>query len=415
MGAPLEIATLLSFISPLRVVPLKSPSQSQEVHYARLASGPPRRLSARKMWYYSPSDLKGFLGTNDFSMLDIDAAWGPGESRTARGNVTSGLSAQSQVAINFMLFCPSIEHSPLVFMEEWAGADSRNKPGAEAYEVPGFGGVSVVNVNEAFMSDDSESIDALAPERLRRALGAHVSQLRRIVGLPRLADRPSDMPWPLASPPVGTEKDRRQDSCVSSCPGVGTATASRVPLVFLPSPSDGVTDWEVDALIRSGLLRNQAAAVQTLRSIAELVESRSEMEVSDKIAEDVKTAISALAKADAAVSNEARALRGSGGSGALDRESAMEAMYWAREALRSAESAYFDPTMVPQLYFPEDYLLAVYLPFLGPLALPLLWGFVQELSRFWKKRRAKRARETETKGGENAEAKVESERKEEER
>ena len=64
-------------------------------------------------------------------------------------------------------------------------------------------------------------------------------------------------------------------------------------------------------------------------------------------------------------------------------------MRWAREALRRAEAAYFDPTMVPQLYFPQDFLLAVYLPFLGPLAFPLLWGFAQELWRYLKKRKAK--------------------------
>ncbi|CAN0515200.1 unnamed protein product, partial [Ectocarpus sp. 8 AP-2014] len=45
--------------------------QSQEVQYARLSAGPPRLYNARSRWYYSPRDLEGFLGTNDFSTLDL--------------------------------------------------------------------------------------------------------------------------------------------------------------------------------------------------------------------------------------------------------------------------------------------------------------------------------------------------------
>ncbi|CAM9538748.1 unnamed protein product, partial [Hapterophycus canaliculatus] len=406
--------------------------QSQEVQYARLSPAPPRWFPSTKRWYYSPGDLQGFLGANDFSTLDLAAGWGAeggggGEgAAVANGTLASSStpasggrsvsSPHSQVPVNFMMFCPSPKTSPLVFMEEWTGAGGRDRPFAEAYEVPGFGGVSVVNDWDSgaagAAADDvgGSSTDFLQPKRLRRAFGAHVSQLRRIIGLPRRSDRPSEVPWPwLPHPEAATPKP-------------GTTTAGRVkieeeghqqhrvlPLTFLPSPTDGATDWEVDALLRAGMARNRAAAAETLRSLAALVESQPEMEVSDKIAEDVTAAIAALVNADASIMDDtaaaglattgAPAASGAGGGGALrgvgdGGNSGVEwagagAMRWAREARRRSEAAYFDPTMVPQLYFPQDHLMAVYFPFLAPLAFPLIFGFAQELLRFYRKKKAK--------------------------
>lgn len=415
-------------------------------------------FSARKHWYYSPDDLKGFLGANDFSTLDLAAGWGPGGGgRSVEGGAadatTDGTtdsptwaisSPHSQVAVNFMVFCPSPKHSPLAFMKEWVGAGGRNRPMAEAYEVPGFGGVSVVNGEGSGGGDGDGDVDFLGLDRLRRALGAHASQLRRIIGLPRPSDRPSDVPWPWLPQQVSANDGSNSRSSGSGGGASGTDSnlcghcpnywvpmegyddpRLLLPLTFLPSPTDGVTDWEVDALIRAGTARNRDAAAETLRSLAALVESQPEMEVSAKVAEDVAAAIEALANADAAVLNtmEAAPLSGAGagagpgvgaraaaqgaadgrrdfggiassagsiGGGGDDDWACAGAMRWAREALRRAEAAYFDPTMVPQLYFPQDFLLAVYLPFLGPLAFPLLWGFAQELWRYLKKRKAKK-------------------------
>lgn len=447
----------------LFIVPLPSTSyyehQSQEVLYGRLVPAPPRKYSGMNRWYYSPFDLQSFLGANDFSMLDLAAGWGAEETAGGRKgsdprNPTTVIpTPHSQVPVNFMVFCPAPKYNPLFFMEDWAGSGGRNRPAAEAFEVPGFGGVSVVNIDDA-PAGQSLEIDALGPERLRRALGAHASQLRRIVGLPRPSDMPSKVNWPrllteelkaeiLDGPSGGNGNSALGGSCAATSAGDKDGV---LLLNFLPSPTDGVTDWEVDALLRSGLARNRAAAAQTLRSLAALVESQPEMEVSDKIAEDVVAALRALSEVDAAVSetlngfpsedarspvteeaatvpsSQGKGARGSGSDsvGNIGKRTSFSieaqgeggnggsetagsgtrtvsdwpgagAMRWAREALRRSEAAYFDPTMVPQLYFPEDHLMAVYLPFLGPLAFPLLWGFVQELARYWKKRKAKRA------------------------
>lgn len=404
-------------------------SQSQEAQYARLSPAPPRWYPGRKHWFYSPQDLQGFLGANDFSTLDLAAGWGPGSSggggggkevpgnsnATATAAAASVSSPHSQVPVNFMMFCPSPKKSPLVFMEEWVGAGGRDRPFTEAYEVPGFGGVSVVNRPigvDAGGGGDENALDALEPDRLRRAFGSHVSQLRRIIGLPRPSDRPSELPWPWlpdagGAAGAGIGGGGGGSLCGgSSYPATAAAEAEAwphsserhrvLPLTFLPSPTDGVTDWEVDALLRAGMTRNRAAAAETLRSLAALVESQPEMEVSSKIAEDVSAAIAALVNSDALVSEAVAAASpaeeawGVGGGGEWAGAGAMR---WAREALRRSEAAYLDPTMVPQLYFPQDHLMAVYFPFLAPLAFPLIFGFAQELWRYYRKRTAQRRRD----------------------
>ncbi|CAM9565029.1 unnamed protein product, partial [Sphacelaria rigidula] len=404
--------------------------QSQEVAYAKLSRFPPRQHPRSRRWYYSPQDLKGFLGVNDFSILDLDDPWGA--APTDGNSIVSGEGAvnvtdinhrttsspHGQVPVNFMVFCPSSAYSPLVFMEEWVGAGSSKQPAAEAYEVPGFGGVSVINgfrktsatsstPKDATSAVDS-SVDVVNPERIRRALGAHAAQLRRIIGLPRPADRPTQAPWPRISFADGLDSGKITSTC-QLCSVSQDPPPTTVSLVFLPSPQDGATEWEVDALVRARLAHHRRAAADTLRSLAALVESSSEMEISNKIADDVSAALAALRRTDATVisgqstsdaaSPVGRSSGVGGGEGlsvgrrALYDDGARRALRWARESLQRAEAAYFDPTMIPQLYFPEDHLVAVYMPFLGPLAFPLLWGFAQEVRRYRRKLQAKKKNE----------------------
>lgn len=59
-------------------------------------------------------------------------------------------------------------------------------------------------------------------------------------------------------------------------------------------------------------------------------------------------------------------------------------------AEEEAERAFFEKSMVGQLYFPDEHKIAVYLPLLGPVGVPLLMGLINEL-KSWNKRRKARA------------------------
>jgi phosphatidylinositol glycan class S len=51
--------------------------------------------------------------------------------------------------------------------------------------------------------------------------------------------------------------------------------------------------------------------------------------------------------------------------------------------------AYFDPTLLPLLYFPQEHKYAVYTPLFGPVSVPLVMGLVREFKE-WRDRRRKR-------------------------
>jgi GPI-anchor transamidase subunit S len=61
----------------------------------------------------------------------------------------------------------------------------------------------------------------------------------------------------------------------------------------------------------------------------------------------------------------------------------------ARIAEEEAEMAFFEKSMVGQLYFPDEHKIAVYLPLLGPVGVPLVMGLLNEL-KAWRKRRRER-------------------------
>lgn len=60
----------------------------------------------------------------------------------------------------------------------------------------------------------------------------------------------------------------------------------------------------------------------------------------------------------------------------------------ARVAEAEAEKAFFEPSMVGQVYFPDEHKVAVYVPLLGPMAVPLVMSALKEL-KSWKEGRRK--------------------------
>ncbi|KAK4508625.1 hypothetical protein PRZ48_002364 [Zasmidium cellare] len=53
----------------------------------------------------------------------------------------------------------------------------------------------------------------------------------------------------------------------------------------------------------------------------------------------------------------------------------------ARIAETEVEKAFFEPSMVGQVYFPEEHKVAVYVPLLGPMAVPLIMSGIKELKK----------------------------------
>lgn len=57
-----------------------------------------------------------------------------------------------------------------------------------------------------------------------------------------------------------------------------------------------------------------------------------------------------------------------------------------RKAFTESEKAFFDKSMVGQVYFPDEHKVAVYLPLLGPVGVPLVVGLLRELKSLTRRR-----------------------------
>jgi len=125
--------------------------------------------------------------------------------------------------------------------------------------------------------------------------------------------------------------------------------------VILPSLI-GIAEWEVWWLILNHFYYNIQTTRSTLESLYELLDRVSELPVEDHIKVHVDEALDHY--------NLALNLSQNG--------SYEEAITASSNAKVQAEKAFFDPTMLPLLYFPEEHLYAVYAPFFVPALVPVI-------------------------------------------
>jgi phosphatidylinositol glycan class S len=62
---------------------------------------------------------------------------------------------------------------------------------------------------------------------------------------------------------------------------------------------------------------------------------------------------------------------------------------FARQAIVSAEEAFFDKTLVSLLYFPSEHIYAMYMPFFVPATIPILAAVVEKVKAWRALRKAK--------------------------
>ncbi|GAA5943865.1 hypothetical protein JCM1841_004225 [Sporobolomyces salmonicolor] len=126
----------------------------------------------------------------------------------------------------------------------------------------------------------------------------------------------------------------------------------------------GVNSARVDDLVRIRLREATKESVETLAAIVKLVEEQPNM----RVGKDVQR----------------RALP----------DSLPLALQHAARALTLSSRAYFDPSMLALLYFPDEHKYAVYTPLFGPVSVPLLVALVKEVKE-WKAGRRKKQQEKE--------------------
>ncbi|KAM9045431.1 GPI transamidase component PIG-S isoform 3-T3 [Megaptera novaeangliae] len=142
--------------------------------------------------------------------------------------------------------------------------------------------------------------------------------------------------------------------------------------LFSGSKSEGIMSWELDRLLWARSVENLATATTTLTSLAQLLGKISNIVIKDDVASEVYRAVAAVQKAAEELA-----------SGHL-----ASAFVASQEAVTSSERAFFDPSLLHLLYFPDDQKFAIYIPLFLPMAVPILLSLFRiflETCKSWKK------------------------------
>ncbi|GAA6053086.1 hypothetical protein JCM3770_000377 [Rhodotorula araucariae] len=160
------------------------------------------------------------------------------------------------------------------------------------------------------------------------------------------------------------------------------AAQLRTLLGVPPAPSS-----ERETLIRTRLREATKDSVETLEALVTLAGEIQNMRISRDVQGGVRSALDELdATALAAPSSPAQALQ-----------------HAARAQVLAAQ-AYYDPSMLALLYFPDEHKYAVYTPLFGPVAVPLLVALMREVKEWRAGRRKKRGGEGEERKGDPGDA-----------
>ena len=225
--------------------------------------------------------------------------------------------------INFLVYVPPPEHSPL-FIVDQAG----NPVESNAFISARWGGMMIVNPPAPAPqltdgSDADESTPSVVSLDTHAIMEVFLSQIRSLL---HFDARPSD-------------------------------PQSIVADLVVDDPLDAAfTDWEVDAWLRRRGLENIATSAATLKSLSDLLDKVQNIVINDDIGREVETSLRACQRAIEA----------------LSRNKLSDAYISSRQALNSSEKAFFDPSLLENLYFPEDQKFAIYLPLFLPIGLPIL-------------------------------------------
>lgn len=102
-------------------------------------------------------------------------------------------------------------------------------------------------------------------------------------------------------------------------------------------------------------MSNLLTSINTLKSLSSLLTTIQEMVILDKIAEEIKTSVEAAQRC----------------VHLLNEANIEEAFFQSKVAFTSSEKAFFDSSLLGQLYFPEDQRFAIYVPLFIPIGIPM--------------------------------------------
>lgn len=128
---------------------------------------------------------------------------------------------------------------------------------------------------------------------------------------------------------------------------------------------------EIYSYLLANTMDNLLTSINTLKSLSSLLIRIQEMVIEDNIADKVRMSTEAAQRCVD-----------------LLREGDLEgAFFESKNAYMHSEKAFFDQSLLGQLYFPEDQRFAIYMPLFIPVGIPLALSFKSFLTTFIKNRK----------------------------
>ena len=149
-------------------------------------------------------------------------------------------------------------------------------------------------------------------------------------------------------------------------PSLDIFATQLLALLGTPSASSSVSSSlpiRIDSITRQRTAETLLSASSTMGSLARLALALPSIAIPPTVSTSVSKTLSALEKSCTELRN-----------GRFNR-----ALSEGRLAAIEAEKAFFERTMVAQVYFPDEHKVAVYLPLLGPVGVPLIMGGLKVL------------------------------------
>lgn len=217
--------------------------------------------------------------------------------------------------INFVVYVPTHDQSPLIIYDESGEPSSTN-----AFLSPRWGGLLVYNVNmtSESVTEKTVSVDV----DMRHVMSVFACQLRLLLGIHSTVQKPT----------------------------VKVVEPGRKTL----------SDWEVDEWMRERYIENMFTSASTLHSLGQLLDKISNIVINDDIAAQVVLTVESI--------EHGRQLLADG--------QLREAFLVARQARDASEKAFFDPSLLELLYFPEDQKFAIYIPLFLPVGIPIILSLI---------------------------------------
>ncbi|XP_070839843.1 GPI transamidase component PIG-S [Chaetodon trifascialis] len=240
-------------------------------------------------------------------------------------------AASSNPVLNFLLYIPDAHHSPLHIHDH-----KKQEVLSNAFHSPRWGGIMVYNVNGFYGPEAVFPIDINI--NMAKVMGVFLAQLRLLLGVQ------------TSTPPPG--------------------------FLVAPCSSAGLSDWELDRLMWSRSVENVATATTTITSLAQLLDQIGNIVINDHIAQQVSSAVTSLQLAVAE----------------LEAGNLGFALQYSKEAILASERAFFDPSLLHLLYFPDDQKFAIYIPLFLPMCVPILLSLLKIVSEARQRRRENKAK-----------------------